>query len=436
MLIFAAAALMSLGLTVADATTSVQNVKVQQRYPWNGLVDIDYEIVSDSPDTTDFYVYLTAMDNDLNHSIAPRTLTGDGAARVPVKKGVHRVTWNMGADEPGIHSSALSVSVHASTAIPYLVIDLSGGPDAATYPVRYSATPPNLNDDTCRTTELWLKFIQPGTFMMGSPTDEAGRNANETQHQVTLTRPYYIGIFQITRAQWKLIKGNDDNIVTGQLSPRWGVSYNMIRGSLNGSAWPTNGQVDEGSWIGMLRKRTSLAIDLPTEAQWEYACRAGSSTRFSNGDKDADLNLIGRFNGNSNDVKGKTDLLLAGGGGSVGYPIAKVGSYIPNAWSLYDMHGNVMEWCLDAGGYASYNSQLGSVYAYSSEAVVEPAGLSTISISAIGRIVRGGFGQSGANDCRSASRACAPPQSLDATWNNSQTGIFGFRVVVLPAVLE
>ena len=80
----------------------------------------------------------------------------------------------------------------------YVVVDLSNGPDAASYPVRYSATGPDLNDDTCRTTELWLRKIPAGTFMMGTLEEEVGRGDDETQHQVTLTQDYYMGVFECT----------------------------------------------------------------------------------------------------------------------------------------------------------------------------------------------------------------------------------------------
>ena len=414
---------MSLGMTVATATTSVQNVKVQQRYPWNGLVDIDYEIVSDSPDTTDFYVYFTVKDNDLNVSLSPRTITGDGAVDMAVKKGTHRVTWNMQADAPTLHSSALSATVYASTAIPYMVIDLSGGPDATSYPVRYSATPPDLNDDTCRTTELWLRFIQPGTFMMGSPTNEVGRTnpvvsvstaLDETLHQVTLTQPYYMGVFEVTQKQWMLVTGTNPSAYAGDTRPVDGASYNTIRGTVNGAAWPNNGQVDATSFMGILRAKTSVALDLPTEAQWEYSCRAGTSTALNNGKNlivattDANMSLVGRYDGDTSDGKG-------------GYSQhTKVGSYQPNMWGLYDMHGNLWEWCLDS--YA----------VYSAGPAIDPLGATSGN-----RIIRGGSFGDDASACRSACRYAGNPNSqyIDiAVGYGDKILRIGLRVVALPAI--
>jgi formylglycine-generating enzyme required for sulfatase activity len=410
LILMIAATIVSLAYTVADAAVSVQNVKVQQRYPWNGLVDIDYTIVSDNPDA-DVFVYLVVKDNDLNRTFSPRTLTGAGVNGAAVKPGARRVTWNMAADEPKLHSSALTATVYASTAKPYLVIDLSGGTEAATYPVTYSATPPDLETDECRTTKLWLKFIQPGTFVMGSPTDETGRNNEtnrETQHQVTLTNPYYIGVFEITQKQWELVMGNSPSNFKGDTRPVELVSYNTIRGTVNGAAWPNNGQVDASSFLGKLRTKTSIAIDLPTEAQWEYACRAGTTTALNSGKPATDDNVkeVGRVNGNGSDNKG----------GYVNFP-TQVGSYLPNAWGLYDMHGNVFEWCLDWYGE------------YSSAATADPTGVATGSY----RVLRGGAWTFETANCRSANRYAIPSGSDIRAGYGNYNSCFGLRVVALPA---
>ena len=90
----------------------------------------------------------------------------------------------------------------------YLVIDLSGGPVAEKYPWRFTETPPDLSCDRCRTEELWLRRIPAGTFLMGSPEDEPDRpKSGETRHIVTLTRDYYIGVFEMTQCQWRLVMG-------------------------------------------------------------------------------------------------------------------------------------------------------------------------------------------------------------------------------------
>mgnify|MGYP001438335839 CR=1 FL=1 len=399
---------------------SVTNVTAQQRWPWNGLVDIDYEIVSSNADE-DVYVYPTGFDKDRALAIAPRTLTGDGADNQTVKPGKHRMTWNMAADQPTLHSSAFAISVHAfSGTQPYLVLDLSSGPNSLNYPYWYSSTPPDLSNDACRTTNLWLRLVTPGTFMMGSPTDELGRNGGETLHRVTLTKPYYIGVFEMTQKQYALITGSDPSYYgsKGDRRPVEMVSYVDLRGAINGLAWPVNNQVDETSVIGKLRLRTNLTFDLPTEAQWEYACRAGTSTALNSGNNltndtsDASLAAVGRYSSNQADGKG---------GYTSFHTVA--GSYLFNGWGIYDMHGNVFEWCLDA------NSE------YTSAAVTDPVGGSGGTNPS--RVIRGGYFDSQSRSCRSASRS-----SHESAFSSDELSYYGglgakkygFRLVVIPPV--
>ena len=296
----------------------------------------------------------------------------------------------------------------------YVVVDISDGPDATSYPVRYTNTAPNLDDNTCRTTELWLRRIPAGSFMMGSPEDEVWRNGNETQHEVTLTQDYYVGVFECTQKQWELVMGNNPSTYKGYFCPVEGVSYDMIRGSgeQEGAGWPTYGHtVDASSFMGKLQEKTGLTFDLPTEAQWEYACRAGTTTAFNsgknmvkNGNNDEILQ-VGRFGANESDGKG----------GHLQH--TKVGCYLPNAWGLFDMHGNVYEWCLDWYG------------AYDTEAVEDPQG----GITGSKRVWRGGGWFNVAegsemtlgdlSDCRSASRY---------SWSPNIGSLVGFRVACYP----
>ena len=394
---------------------TVTNVTAQQRWPWNGLVDIDYEILSDNADE-DVYVYPTGFDKDRNIAFAPRTLTGDGSDGQPVKPGRHRLTWNMAADEPTLHSSAFAVSVHAfSGSQPYLVLDLSSGAESLNYPYRYSATPPDLDNDACRTTNLWLRLVLPGTFMMGSPTDERGRDSDEVLHQVMLTKPYYIGVFEVTQKQYALITGADPSYRKGETRPAECVSYNMVRGAVNGAAWPLNNQVDADSVLGKLRLRTNLTFDLPTEAQWEYACRAGTSTALNSGHNltnttsDASMAEVGRYSGNWLDGKGGYSGWSNWGDN---YRVhTKVGSYLPNIWGLYDMHGNVWELCLDWQG------------SYPGGTVSDPSGATSGY-----RTVRGGHYEGSASACRAANRQPSGGGPGEANV------AFGFRLVVIPPV--
>ena len=274
----------------------------------------------------------------------------------------------------------------------YMVIDLSGGPKARQHPVHYSSTPPDLNNDVCRTTELWLRLIPAGTFTMGSPADEPGRQDDETPRQVTVSKPFYMGIFEVTQKQYLLVMGGANPAKDkGDARPVERVSYDMLRGSAAGSKWPADNEVDAASFFGKLREKSNVLADLPTEAQWEYACRAGTVV-LGNG-----MTEVGRYVGNADDAKW-------------GYSgkHTKVGMYLPNAYGLYDMHGNVREWCLD--WYGSYGA----------DAVADPRG----PVSGDGRIQRGGDYSSTAPQCRPAHRTRNYPYITNDTT--------GFRVCVRP----
>jgi len=274
----------------------------------------------------------------------------------------------------------------------YMVIDLSGGTTETKYRVSYlDGIPAGGWTDDYKTSKLVLRWIEPGTFTMGSPTDELGRKSKETKHQVTLTRGCWMAVFETTQRQWELVMGEKpsyfDDSSCYESRPVEKVSYDMIRGSSTGAGWPANSDVDAESFLGKLRAKTGGMFDLPTEAQWEYACRAGTTTALNSGKNLTkasycpNMDDVGRYNNN--------------GGSSDG--TAKVGSYAPNAWGLYDMHGNVSEWCLDWG-----LTDLGD------SAVSDPSG----EASGSNRILRGGNWNSDAELCRSAFRGSASPATI------------------------
>ena len=275
----------------------------------------------------------------------------------------------------------------------YLVVDVSGGTGAASYPVSYLTSAPGGGwTDDYKTTKIVVRRIPatPGCTM-GSPAGELGRNSDETQHQVALSQAFYIGVFPITQRQWEQVMGNRpsyfNNAAYYQTRPVEQVSYNDIRGASAGANWPADNNVDASSFMGVLRTKTGKAFDLPTESQWEYACRAGTATALNSGYdltsvyQDARMDQVGRY-------------IFNGGSGGYGNPnvattmgTAKVGSYPPNNWGLYDMHGNVWECCLD--WYGTYPG-----------AVTDPQGAT----SGSGRVFRGGCWYGDARFGRSASR--------------------------------
>lgn len=241
--------------------------------------------------------------------------------------GYHVIKWNASADNAKFKSNdvTFTVKVVRGQAL-YYVIDLSGGASATSYRVKEIADMPIDGwTDEYKTTKMVLRRIEAGTFR------------TQYRHDVTLTSPFLIGVFEVTQKQYELVTGENPSRYNGEMRPVERVSYDMIRGSSAGAGWPIDNAVDADSFLGKLRRRTGLDFDLPTEAQWEHACRAGTTTYYNNGGaSEDDLKTLGRYWGNCSDGKG-------------GYTDAhtKVGSYLPNAWGLYDMHGNVREWCLD-----------------------------------------------------------------------------------------
>ncbi len=345
-----------------SANVRVTDVTVQTHWPWNGLVDIIYSIESDNPCQLHQMTF-HCHDRMLDRTVEMKSLSGTGVNFLVNAGGPYKVTWDAGKDAPEFRSASFVVDVMASVVDepPYLMIDLSEGPAASSYPVKYTMQPPDASGDDCRTTELWLRHIPRGTFTMGSPGNSK---------VVTLTEDYYIGVFECTQRQYELVTGGNPSIYNeqGATRPVEMVTYNDLRGADTGSGWPGKGHdVDAGSFFGLLQAKTGLLLDLPTSAQWEYSCRAGTTTDLNSGENITNatpcpnLARLARYDATRHD-------------GKPFHEHTRVGSYLPNAWGLYDCHGNVWEWCLDWSSEAT------------SEAVSDPVGPSTGAF----RVQRGG----------------------------------------------
>ena len=221
-----------------------------------------------------------------------------------------------------------------ATTAKYVVVDLSASKDSdACSVIGLDEIPAEGWTDEYKTNKMVFRRIEPGEFMMCN------------RAKVKITKPYYIGVFEVTQHQYEFLMG--ENAIPGQWHynpkkwptlPVQDMSYNILRGTKKGALWPASAEVDEGSFIDRLRVLLKNAgFDLPTEAQWEYACRAGTTSLYNNGGNTVeDLKRLAKFKDTMRD--GKT---------LEGQETAPVGSYLPNAWGLYDMHGNVFEWCLD-----------------------------------------------------------------------------------------
>jgi len=186
------------------------------------------------------------------------------------------------------------------------------------------------------TNALGMEFvlIQPGSFLMGSPKDEQSWRKNDTQHEVTLTRAFYLQTTPVTQAQWQAVMGNNPSRFPGD--PRCPVEC---------VSWD-----DVQDYIQKLEQQLDGEYHLPTEAEWEYACRAGRSTTYYFGNNPAELTYYAWYEKNSGDLKNIWQGLSLSQE-MVNHRPHPVGLKKPNAWGLYDMLGNVNEWVQDCQDY-------------------------------------------------------------------------------------
>ena len=213
-------------------------------------------------------------------------------------------------------------------------------------------------------TKMEMIYVTPGTYAMGSPTSEEGRYASEVQHQVTLTKDYWLGKYEVTQAQWESVMGENPSRRKDGNRPVENVSWE-----------------DCQRFIRKINLQQHCGARLPTEAEWEFACRAGSTEPYGG---NGNLDDMGWYGGNSD---------------GEAHP---VGQKQANAWGFHDMHGNVYEWCGD--WYGDYG-----------RATADPAG----PVSGGGRVLRGGCWCSLGRFCRSAYRSRSSP---------GERGIRGLRL--------
>ena len=342
-----------------------------------------------------------------------------------VEKGERSFVWAVECSHPDIASLPEDSEVRVlawkrSDPPDYLVTSLAVTNDLAWYPDAASL-PFGIDSDHYRTDALVLRRIHAKnrTWRMGGHANEVGVNqwSDERPHLVTLAYDYYIGVFEVTHGQYRSIAGGmSGRFIVGDARmcatrPRDSISYNQIRGMVAGAKWPNADYdiahgVDADSVLRKFRDITGLPnLDLPSEAQWEFACRAGSTSGLYTGldvsdtDRCPRVDKIARYSNTGG--KYNDGAVHSSTGGT-----ARVGSYLPNAWGLYDMLGNVREWCLD---------WLGD---YSGENVSDPSGPGT----GTARCVRGGGYADAAYICRAGNRGSS------ASGNKWDT--LGFRLAM------
>ena len=333
-----------------------------------------------------------------------RYFSGDANKKLGL--GAHSATWQPRKAWPGhvIDSGVTAVVTAWATNCPpdYMVTSLVAANSTRFYASEESL-PYDVTNNLFKTEYLVMRKIPAGGVLwrMGSPTSETGRQSNgrETPHLVTLANDFYIGVFEMTQKQYELIKG--DNPSNGnenrETRPVERVSWEMLRGTTDTYNWPANGHaVDSSTFIGKLRKHTGVnSFDIPLETQWEFACRAGCGNAIYTGKEiasdasvaDANMDEVAWTKGNATQTQ-------------------QVGKLVPNAYGLYDMLGNVWEWCIDA-----FQTDITAC-----DPNVGPTGLAADA----SRVSRGGGVGNWPKDCRVARRS-----SDTRTYTNS---FYGFRI--------
>ena len=261
-------------------------------------------------------------------------------------------------------------------------------------------------DSKVITNSIGMKLapIPAGKFVMGSPADEKERDDNEPQHEVAITKPFYMGVYEVTQREYEKLMGKARN--------EWNHGAHFDAGNGGSLDHP----MENVRWYQAVEfckrlselaeeKRAGRRYRLPTEAEWEYACRAGTTTVFNFGNS---------LSSEQANFKGTAPYGSASEGPYL-RKTAKVGSYKPNAFGLYDMHGNVWEWCADWYDKDYYRNSP------KKDPKGPAAGVLSTGYNDFYRVVRGGCWLDEGRACRSAYRFRAMP--------HDNYRLIGFRVV-------
>ena len=379
-------ALLPLSAVVAADTVNVDHLAAVSNvsFTQNGEQDVIVSYDLDNGGEPAF-VTLDVLTNGVPLPVsAVQTVSGDVSASLTdfIADGSGKtIVWKARTDWKGNlgENASVVVSAHYTNHLEgvYLRVDVSGGMEADAWPTHFGSVDPDVSSTAFLWDELWLKCVPAGTFLMGSPEDELNHNANETRHHVTITKPFFIGVTPVTRKQWTNMAGKITNLTVDGYE---GCAAGWIRYTY-GSASATRTDTVTNRLNGL----TGLVgFNLPTEAQWEYACRADTTSAFNDGSP-WDPGATGDKPTTSANLAE-----LAWYKGNVGEEAHNVATRKPNAWGLYDFHGSVWELCRD------------SAREYAAGAVTDPVGV--IPGNSGTCVKRGGSTGSDAYGCRSAFR--------------------------------
>lgn len=345
-------AVVTMGAAIVAGAYEVENVAARSRFPWNGLIDIDYEITGAKSGEA-FAIDVTASYSNGVYKLIGRTYKSDPIAGA----GQNHLVWDMGTDCPDVFAPDMKIAVSATpfgdkTPV-YCVIDLSGGKDADKYPVRYTTVAPVHSvkaNDACKTTELWLRRIRPAGRSFTTRSGVTPKDSNSSYFSA-LTKDYYMSVFEMTQQQWFLLTGTWPSRYSNETwratRPLQNVTVNDLRGKWG---WPDDKSISADSPLQKLRTRTGIArIDLPTEEQWSFAETAGPVYKGSNPiyryykpDEKTTYSYSEVARTTTSSAGDNANDLCDPDSGT-----ACVGSYAPNNFGLYDMLGNVRELCLN-----------------------------------------------------------------------------------------
>ena len=328
-----------------------------------------------------------------------------------VESGTHSFQWRIDADAPGVSTETATLKIRAwglSAAPEYMLIGLKEKND-----VHYYASTNDLPFGSCVTNEIYLTdYIlmrripaRGARWRMSLPADNAlavgNKNHDGVLHYVNMTNDYYISVFEVTQRQYWRVMGSEVGNFTDEATYPGHWLYPAV-GVSRVNAYGDGAKISASSLVGRLRTLTGAELALPTEEQWEYACRAGTGTAFSDG-TDSDI---------ANNIK----LLCWYNGNSGGHPHV-VGTRLPNPWGLYDMHGNAAEWTMSLSASATPDEvtepvqrsgstylQRSGCYNYAPSAATSASGRTGLTDAAGVRLL-----------LPAPDVGCTPPEKLDVT---------------------